>query len=152
MVLKPLLYACLKIYIWTTLAWFCNLDARLDHFWPTNSQNHAYWIASKLVKKKLLKSSCLLLTCVCLSVCLIPVCTCTCHNRTFQTKHTNIHSVWSAVVHNATTWQQNITRTIKGNPIKHLCFFSPLFKSTLKSFYFANINRGVTVRTVLRTL
>lgn len=56
------------------------------------------------------------------------------------------------MVHNATTWQLNITRNIKGNLIQHLCFFPPLFKSGLDRFYLAYMIRGVTVRTLLKIL
>lgn len=65
-----------------------------------------------------------------MSVCLIPVRTCTCHNRTFQTKHTNTHrhththSMEQCGTHNATTWQLNITRAIKGNSIQLFLFVS----------------------------
>lgn len=88
--------------------------------------------------------------CVWLFVRLILVCTCKCHNRTFQTKNTQIYSVWSIVVHNSTTWQLNITRTIKGNVIQHFCCFS-LFDSGLESLYVVCTDMGVTAHsTTLR--
>lgn len=68
--------------------------------------------------------------CVCLSVCLMPIRTCTCHNRTLQTKHTNTH--------NATTWQLNITKAIKGNSIQLSLFFAPnllLFKTSQECLF-----------------
>lgn len=104
----------LNVYQDPTLIFNCTLAGRValapKPFTPTSS-------------RKVLKSLCLLRTiCVCLSVCLIPFRKCTCHNRTFQTKHTC--SIGQCGAHNATTWQLHTTRSIKGNLIQHLSFSS----------------------------
>lgn len=83
-----------------------------------------------------LKSSCPPLT-LCVFVCL-PVWYPSVHahaitGRSKQNTQIYTHCM-ELSVHNATTWQLNITRTIKGNLIQHLCFFSPLFKSSLSVF------------------
>lgn len=107
----------LNVYQDTTLIFNCTLRLlQLQSHLPLQAPG---FLQSS---KKVLKPLCLLRTiCVCLSVCLIPFRKCTCHNRTFQTKHTC--SIGQCGAHNATTWQLHTRRSIKGNLIQRLSFF-----------------------------